>query len=88
MIISPNQVNYIVNESNSIFPILCTSDCKPRCIMTWSGPNLPGDISSVLNLPKIVQNQSGIYMCNASNTVGSKISLGVNVVVNCEYKIH
>ncbi|XP_063442044.1 hemicentin-1-like [Mytilus trossulus] len=84
--ISPQKQFHRVNETESVTNITCTADCNPRCILTWTGPNLPdklsGIASSMLNIPKIARNQSGTYKCNASNTVGSKISLHINIIVN------
>ncbi|XP_063442082.1 hemicentin-1-like [Mytilus trossulus] len=84
--ISPQKQFHIVNETDRVTNITCTADCNPRCILTWTGPNLPaklpGHASSMLNIPNIARNQSGTYKCNASNTVGSKISLPINISVN------
>ena len=55
--------------------------------MTWSGPNLPAETTSVLNLLNINRNQAGDYQCTASNDVSSKTSVVVNIVVNCKYYI-
>jgi hypothetical protein len=52
--------------------------------MTWSGPNLPADNTSVLNLQNINRNQAGDYQCTASNNVSSRTSVVVNVVVQCK----
>ena len=56
--------------------------------MTWSGPNLPADTKSVLNLQKINRNQAGNYQCTASNDVSSKTSVVVNVVLQCKYILY
>ncbi|XP_063442083.1 hemicentin-1-like [Mytilus trossulus] len=82
----PQKQFHTVNETDRVTNITCTADCNPRCILTWTGPNLPtklsGIASSMLNIPNIARNQSGTYTCNASNSVGSKISLHINISVN------
>ncbi|XP_063442046.1 hemicentin-1-like [Mytilus trossulus] len=84
--ISPQKQIHTVNETDRVTNITCTADCNPRCFLTWTGPNLhtklSGIASSMLNIPNIARNQSGTYKCNASNTVGSKISLHINISVN------
>ena len=67
--------------------IQCIADCIPVCTMTWSGPNLPSDTTSVLNLQNINRNQTGNYQCTASNDVSNKTSVVVNVVDQCKYQI-
>lgn len=87
--ISPQKQHYIVNETDTVTNITCTSDCKPSCIFTWTGPNLPakpsGSALSMLNIPNIARNQSGTYQCHALNIVGNKTSFHINITVNCKY---
>ena len=85
VIITPTTQSYTLNETESLNEIQCTADCKPVCTMTWSGPNLPAGITSVLNLQNINRNQGGNYQCTAINYFGSKISVNVTIIVNCEY---
>ena len=85
--ITPSTQSYTLNETENLNQIQCTADCKPVCTMTWSGPNLPTGTTSVLNLHNINRNQTGNYQCTASNYVSSKISVVVNVVVQCKYYI-
>ncbi|CAG2223726.1 unnamed protein product [Mytilus edulis] len=72
----------LLNETNSVGPISCTSECKPKCIMKWIGPNIPIGNSSVLDIKDINRIQTGNYKCIASNEVGNKTSLNVNIIVN------
>jgi hypothetical protein len=85
--ITPSTQSYTLNETENLNQIQCTADCIPVCTMTWSGPNLPTGTTSVLNLHNINRNQTGNYQCTASNYVSSKISVVVNVVVQCKYYI-
>jgi hypothetical protein len=85
VIITPSTQSYTLNETENLNQIQCTADCIPVCTMTWSGPNLPAGTTSVLNLQNIKRNQAGNYQCTASNDISSKISVVVNVVVNCKY---
>lgn len=85
MILNPNEKYYTVNETNSVIPITCSSDCKPDCTMSWYAPTLEGLTESVLNITNIDRKQAGNYKCIASNYVGNKTSQSVNITVNCEY---
>lgn len=85
--ITPSNQSYTLKETENLNQIQCTADCKPVCTMTWSGPNLPSDTTSVLNLQNINRNQTGNYQCTASNAISSKTSVVVNVVVHCKYYI-
>ena len=85
VIITPSTQSYTLKETESLNQIQCIVDCIPVCTMTWSGPNLPADTTSVLNLQKITRNQAGNYQCTASNDVSSNTSVVVNVVVQCKY---
>ena len=85
VVIYPATSNYTRNETlDGVGPINCTADCKPACISTWNGPNLPPGTISVLSLAKINRNQTGNYQCTASNEVSSLISATLYVVVNCK----
>ena len=85
VIIIPSTQSYTLNEKDNINEIQCTADCIPVCTMTWSGPNVPADTTSVLKLNNINRNQGGNYQCTASNVVSRSTSLVVNVVVKCKY---
>jgi hypothetical protein len=87
VIITPSSQSYTLKETENLNQIQCTADCKPVCTMTWSGPNLPSDTTSVLNLQNINRNQTGNYQCTTSNAISSKTSVVVNVVVHCKYYI-
>jgi hypothetical protein len=83
--IIPSTQSYTLKEIDNLNQIQCTADCIPVCTMSWSGPNLPAGTTSVLNLQNINRNQAGSYRCTASNDIGSKISVNVTIIVNCEY---
>jgi hypothetical protein len=83
--ITPTTQSYTLNETESLNKIQCITDCMPVCSMTWSGPNLPVGTTSVLNLQNINRNQAWNYQCTASNYFGSKTSVNVAIIVNCEY---
>lgn len=86
--ISPSVQNFTVTELiGTVGPTSCTADCKPDCTMTWSGPNLSGSTTSVLNLKNIDRTHAGKYQCTASNSVGSMKSVTVTVIVNCKYTL-
>jgi hypothetical protein len=85
VIITPPTQSYTLKETEKLIKIQCTADCNSNCTMTWSGPNLSADTTSVLNLQNINRNQTGGYQCTASNDVSSKTSVVVNVVVQCKY---
>ena len=83
--ITPKTQSYTLNETVSLNNIQCTADCIPVCTMTWSRSNIPTGTTSLLNLQNINRNQAGNYQCTASNYFGSKISVNVTIIVNCEY---
>lgn len=77
---------YTVTETtDNVGPITCTAVCIPDCTMTWDGPNLLGGTTSVLDLQNINKNQAGDYQCTAINSIGSRTSDIVTVIVNCMY---
>jgi hypothetical protein len=86
VIIIPSTQSYTLKETENLNQIQCTADCIPVCTMTWSGPNRPAGITSVLSLQTINRNQAGNYQCTASNDVSSKTSVVVNVVIHCKYQ--
>ena len=86
--ITPLTQSYTLKETENLNQIQCTADCIPVCTMTWSGPNVPADTTSVLNLQNINRNQTGNYQCTASNDISNKTSVVVNVVVKCKYDIY
>jgi hypothetical protein len=85
VIIRPSIQSYTLKETENLNQIQCTADCIPVCTMTWSGPNLPVGTTSVLNLHNISRNQAGNYQCAVSNSISSKTSVVLNVVVQCKY---
>ncbi|CAG2195605.1 unnamed protein product [Mytilus edulis] len=57
--IYPSNLEYNVPQTTgNIGPINCTADCYPKCRMSWNGPNIPSDITSVLSLYGIGRNQT------------------------------
>ena len=76
---------YTLNETENLNEIQCTADCVPVCTMTWSGPKLPANTTSVLSIQNINRTQAGNYQCTASNDVSNKTSIVVNVDVKCKY---
>ena len=85
VVLLPSTPTYTVTETTGgIGPINCTADCRPNCTMTWSGPNLPGDTNSILNLQNMSRKQAGDYRCTATNSVGNLTSQKVAVTINCK----
>ncbi|CAC5360970.1 unnamed protein product [Mytilus coruscus] len=75
----PNKTQYTETEGSDIAPINCTSNCRPICNYTWSGPNVPAGTNNVLSLKNINAHHMGIFICVAYNDLGSLNSSAVNV---------
>ena len=75
---------YTVTEGDTIPSISCTASCGPRCTSMWTGPNVPDGTTNDLYLQNINRNQTGTFNCTATNEVGSKVSLIVEVDVQCK----
>lgn len=88
IILSPSTKQYTITYGESKTPITCKADCRPLCKHTWSGPDVPYDTVNVLSLQNIQKNQSGNFICNASNEIGY-IQSSISVNVQCKlYKLN
>jgi len=61
------------------------STCWPVCTFRWTGPNVSKDDSDLIII-NIDKSNSGLYMCNATNVIGTINSDEVNVTVQCKFK--
>lgn len=86
--IKPNDEQRTVTEGNTLGPLCCDAACNPTCLVKWrSSITKKGRVdsfSSNLHISNITRGQSGVYTCEASNSLGNK-SKDIKVVVNCEY---
>ncbi|XP_052063078.1 B-cell receptor CD22-like [Mytilus californianus] len=77
----PNQTYTIKELTGSAGHIICNADCKPDCIITWKGNNVPVGTNNILYLTNITRKQAGNYQCTATNNVGNNTSVTVIVIV-------
>ena len=75
---------YTVTEGDTIPSISCTASCRPQCTFMWTGPKVPDDTTSNLDLQNINRNHKGTFYCTATNDVGNKTSPNVEINVRCK----
>ena len=86
VVLSPDKTSYVIKKGQTLTTITCqASTCWPVCSFNWTGPNF-SSASSALMITNIDKSNSGQYMCNATNVIGTTSSDVVNVAVQCKFK--
>ncbi|KAJ8301829.1 hypothetical protein KUTeg_020816 [Tegillarca granosa] len=74
----PEGVRHSLQSSNLIIPeyesskaVTCSSDCNPACNFTWWHRGIRVIDGSTLILTNVSKDQTGTYVCNASNVIGN-----------------
>ena len=70
-------------KENSSFAISCASVGSPSATYQWSKSGAIVSNSAVLSFPMVNRVDIGAYSCNATNAFGSKVSMNLNLNVQC-----
>lgn len=85
MMVSPATASYIRHEQESL-NVTCSAECWPKCDYRWTGPNSFLYKSDKLQLNGLLRNDSGQYICTATNSILNRTQqTGITVNIHCKY---
>lgn len=85
MMLSPASTSYIRYEQESL-NVTCSAECWPQCDYGWTGPNSFLSKSNELQLNGLLRNESGQYVCTATNSILNRTQqTGITVNIHCKY---
>lgn len=82
--LQPTKSLYVINEFTSSPSILCSAQCRPDCMYSWTGPSYSSS-NERLQFTSIGRGRKGSYTCKAKNAYGQISSQAVDLIVHSKY---